>query len=75
MKTYAELEADHGPATAELQRWIDVEVRDHGLIDFKVTLGHALRGQPRPAGLTVESLAREIIAMDRAPTVPDPDFF
>lgn len=54
-----------GPNTAELQLWIDHQVRTKGLVDFKFTL------MGDRSKMTVESVAGELLALIRAPKCED----
>ena len=60
MKTYSQ----------QLQDWIDNE-KKNGLVDFKFTLNPFADKKT----MTVESVAKELLEMIHAPTVPDPELF
>jgi hypothetical protein len=60
MKTYSQ----------QLQDWIDNE-KKNGLVDFKFTLCPFADKKT----MTVESIAKELLEMIHAPTIPDPELF
>ncbi len=77
---YKELEAKYGPHTAELQRRFHYDKKYLGLLDFKLFIDDESIVEARANGMTteqmVESIAKQVLQMDNAPTVPsDPAFF
>ncbi len=54
----------------QLQDWIDNE-KTKGLVDFKFTL-HPFADRKE---MTVDSIAKELLEMVHAPTIPDPELF
>lgn len=60
MKTYSQ----------QLQDWIDNE-KTKGLVDFKFTLNPFVD----KTQMTVDSVAKELLEMIHAPTIPDQELF
>jgi hypothetical protein len=65
----------------KVQQWIDHEVAEHGLVDFRFTTRNDIDNaldpmNPKPRiSCGIEEFSAELLAMLNAPTVPDPELF